>query len=209
MVSIYRLSSTRDITDIRYVGKTIKELKIRLGQHKSGGCGQHTKNWITRELKEGYDITITLIESVEDSIWEEKERFWILYYLNMGYKLCNINSGGNMCNGNLSKEKQIQHLTTIKKNLYDKIEKDNRKVFQVNRKGKPLQEYKNIIQASGMTGISFDKIFNCCERFAVGEDNHLYGMRFIYEGTVVPKRKFTDLQIRKEIEEYLFYKNKL
>ena len=84
MVNIYRLTSTRDVTNIKYVGKTIKDLKIRLNQHKSGSCGQHTKNWINKELKEGYDIIITLIETVDDNVWEEKERFWIIHYPKYG-----------------------------------------------------------------------------------------------------------------------------
>lgn len=209
MVNIYRLTSTRDVTNIKYVGKTIKDLKIRLNQHKSGSCGQHTKNWINKELKEGYDIIITLIETVDDNVWEEKERFWIMYYLNMGYKLCNIQSGGNMHGGKPNEEKTKKCINNIRKNLYEKIEKDSKKVLQVNRKGKIVQEYKNIIQASGMTGISFDKIYNCCERQAVGEDCHLYSLRFIYADSKFIKRKFTDSEIRKEIEDYLFYKNKL
>ncbi len=208
MVKIYRLTSTRDITNIRYVGKTINDLEVRLAGHKYGKSDTHSKRWIKKELKDGYEIIITLIEEVSDDIWEEKERFWILYYLNMGYRLCNIQHGG-LSASNIKPENSKLKEESIRKGLYDKIEKAAIPVYQINRKGKTIQKYKSIIQASGMTGISFDKIFNCCERFLMGEDCHIYSHRFIYEGTIVIKRKFSDAEIRKEIEEYLFYKNQL
>lgn len=202
MVSIYRLISTRDVTDIRYVGKTVNPLKHRLRQHLSGGCGQYTKNWIRKELKDGYDINIQLIEEVDDSMWEEKERFWILYYLQMGYELCNIQSGGIQSPGNSSLNHQHKKQKLNKKLLEDFIKKENKRVCLINRKGKVLREYTNAIVAAMANELSTIKVFNCCERRRLGEDCHIKSLRFVYEGTPFIKRKYTHEEVREELKHY-------
>lgn len=58
---IYTLQSTRNLSDIRYVGKTTQILNKRLVQHLCTAKTQvhrHVCNWIRKELDAGYSITI-------------------------------------------------------------------------------------------------------------------------------------------------------
>lgn len=62
----YYLVSTRNLSNIRYVGITTKTLKKRLQSHLSDikrDKNSHKHNWIRKELKEGYKIKIKLIFS--------------------------------------------------------------------------------------------------------------------------------------------------
>jgi len=94
---IYTLSSSSDPDDIRYVGKA-KNLKDRLRRH----IGKyylnlevnHKNNWIMSELSKGNTIIIDEIESVNESNWEEREKFWIQELKNRGFRLTNSTEGG-------------------------------------------------------------------------------------------------------------------
>lgn len=80
LVRIYTLQSTKNISDIRYVGKTTQKLNTRLSQHLSlarNNAKRHVYNWIRKELSEGYKITIIEIDSIETNIeseWQSLEQ---------------------------------------------------------------------------------------------------------------------------------------
>lgn len=87
-IKIYTLSSTRDLNDIRYVGKTKQTLKRRLQGHlydakKAKGLGNyknHNYNWINHELSEGYSIIIEELDSLQfdgSEDWKWFEQYWI------------------------------------------------------------------------------------------------------------------------------------
>lgn len=72
-IKIYTLSSTRDLNDIRYVGKTKQTLKRRLQGHlcdakkakRLGNYKNHNYNWINQEIGNGYSIVIEELDSLE------------------------------------------------------------------------------------------------------------------------------------------------
>ena len=85
MVRIYSL--THPSSSRLYVGKTIKSLEERL-QHHIWECNdlkkrQRKVNWIRSLKKRGLTPEIKLIAEVEDSEWQEKER----YYIRLGRQL--------------------------------------------------------------------------------------------------------------------------
>lgn len=77
---IYGLYSTDDGV-IKYIGKTKYMLSKRLREHINGAlkrnCKTHKDNWIRNVYSNGYKIDIELIEKCDDSIWEEREKYWI------------------------------------------------------------------------------------------------------------------------------------
>ena len=93
LATIYVL---RDPTtnEIRYVGKTFHKLKYRLQQHIADRFGKsHRSRWINKIINSGLS---PIIESVEDNIsdWQNRERFWIKFYREMGIRLVNQTDGG-------------------------------------------------------------------------------------------------------------------
>ena len=97
---IYGLYSTEDDI-IRYVGKTKYMLHKRLMEHINGAlirnCKTYKDNWIRSVYNKGYVVDIKLIEECDDSIWEEREKYWIKEYAN----LTNLTEGGEGGHGNL------------------------------------------------------------------------------------------------------------
>lgn len=104
-VKIYTLSSTRDLNNIRYVGKTRQTLRRRLQGHLCGAkkakekgiYTSHEFNWINHELSEGYSIVIEEIDSLEfldGEEWGWLEVYWIEQMKQWGFNLTNIRKGG-------------------------------------------------------------------------------------------------------------------
>jgi hypothetical protein len=68
---------------IRYVGYTGKGLRRRLWEHISEsqkhkdnpGCHRH--KWILSLLRQGVEPTIEILETVTETSWEARERYWI------------------------------------------------------------------------------------------------------------------------------------
>lgn len=102
-VKIYALRHP-DTLEVRYVGKTVRSLNRRLGNHidnaKRSKHNRHLSNWILDILSNGKRPVIELIEEVDNSVWQERERYWIAQYPN----LINLTEGGDGCKGFLHDE---------------------------------------------------------------------------------------------------------
>lgn len=102
-VKIYILKHP-DTLEVRYVGKTVRSLGRRLGNHidnaKRRKHNKHLSNWILNILSNGKRPIIELIEEVDNSVWQERERYWITQYPN----LINLTEGGDGCKGFLHDE---------------------------------------------------------------------------------------------------------
>jgi hypothetical protein len=97
-VKIYVLKHP-DTLEVRYVGKTVRSLSRRLGNHvdnaKRSKHNKHLSNWILNILSNGKRPIIELIEEVDNSVWQEREKYWITQYPN----LINLTEGGDGCKG--------------------------------------------------------------------------------------------------------------
>lgn len=102
-VKIYTLKHP-DTLEVRYVGKTVRSLSRRLGNHidnaKRSKHNKHLSNWILNILSNGKRPIIELIEEVDNSVWQEREKYWITQYPN----LINLTEGGDGCRGFLHDE---------------------------------------------------------------------------------------------------------
>lgn len=95
MVKIYYLTDNTLIP--KYIGKTKKPLNERLSGHKyeakSKNYFSNTKKnqWFKKHISE---ITIHLIDEVENENWEYWEQYWIEQFKAWGFNLKNLTKGG-------------------------------------------------------------------------------------------------------------------
>lgn len=108
-VKIYILQHP-DTLEIRYVGKTVRSLSRRLGNHIANAKGnqhnKHLSNWILKILSVGKRPLIRLLEECDPTIWQEREKYWISQYSN----LINLTIGGDGCEGLIHDEATKQKL---------------------------------------------------------------------------------------------------
>lgn len=102
-VKIYVLKHP-DTLEVRYVGKTVRSLSRRLGNHIANAKGNkhnvHLSNWILKILADGKRPVIELLEECDHHIWQDREKYWISMYPN----LINLTIGGDGCEGFLHDE---------------------------------------------------------------------------------------------------------
>lgn len=133
-VKIYVLKHP-DTLEIRYVGKTVRSLSRRLGNHIANAKGnkhnKHLSNWILSILNTGKRPIIELIEECDNSVWEERERYCISQYSN----LINLTEGGDGCVGFIHDQETINKLRLI--NLGRKHTEEFKKAMSKRLKGVP------------------------------------------------------------------------
>lgn len=136
-VKIYALKHP-DTLEVRYVGKTVRSLSRRLGNHIANAKGnqhnKHLSNWILKILALGKRPLIELLEECEHSVWQEKEKFWISKYPN----LINLTSGGDGCDGFIHSEATKEKLRIAK--LGYKHSEEFKRNMSKRLKGVPLTE---------------------------------------------------------------------
>ena len=100
-VYIYVLVDPRD-NRIRYVGKT-NDVKMRMYKHLFEAKNdkiKHKNVWITGIIQSGYNAPIlNVIEECSEEVWQERERFWIKHYRDLGCDLTNLTDGGDGAQG--------------------------------------------------------------------------------------------------------------
>lgn len=136
---IYSLSSNRD-NEIRYIGFTTNPKK-RLNNHKSEskqlGCYRH--NWIQKEIKEGYNLLMTIIKIISFENWEKEEIEIIAKYKEKGYNLTNTHVGGNGGEKIKGDKKRINIGNTWNKGR--KPSEKNKLALDIARKRKQTKEH--------------------------------------------------------------------
>ena len=91
---IYKITNT--INSKSYIGQTIQNVKERFYQHCATKCSQAILNMVIHKAINKYgksNFTIEVIEEVESTNLNDRERYWIKYYdsYNNGY---NSTKGG-------------------------------------------------------------------------------------------------------------------
>jgi hypothetical protein len=91
---IYALSENNS-KKYRYVGKTLYiEKRLKNHIYNSKFLKTYKDNWIQKCLKNNKKVTLTVLEEVDNSIWEEREKYWIHKLKENGCDLTNHNNGG-------------------------------------------------------------------------------------------------------------------
>lgn len=133
-----------DTLEVRYVGKTVRSLRRRLGNHIANAKGnkhnKHLSNWILSILKENKRPIIELLEVCSYKIWQQREQYWIKQFPN----LINLTDGGDGCKGFTHNEEAIEKIRQAK--LGTKHSQKFKEAMSKRLKGVPLsQEHKDKI----------------------------------------------------------------
>lgn len=111
---IYKLYFENDEKSV-YIGATIERLSQRRVRHCMEMKDLTKKNkkviWMRELVSKGYRPKIILIEETTVDYWEERERFWIYKFKEMGYVLTNSTIGGSGCNGHKFSRESIERLS--------------------------------------------------------------------------------------------------
>lgn len=136
-VHIYALKHP-DTLEVRYVGKTVRSLSRRLGNHIANAKGnkynKHLSNWILNILKEDKKPIIELLETCQSNIWQEREQYWISQFPN----LINLTAGGDGCIGFIHNSEAIEKIRQSKIGTKHSIE--FKEAMSKRLKGVPLSE---------------------------------------------------------------------
>lgn len=136
-VHIYVLKHP-DTLEVRYVGKTVRSLSRRLGNHIANAKGnkhnKHLSNWILSILKENKRPIIELLEICQSNNWQEREQYWISQFPN----LINLTTGGDGCIGFIHDSKTIEKIRQSK--IGTKHSKEFKEAMSKRLKGVPLSE---------------------------------------------------------------------
>ena len=175
LTKIYYLVSTRNLLNIKYVGKTVGTLKIRLNAHISDSKRKkdYVQNWIRKEINEGYKIQIQLIEECVN--WEEREMFYIAYYRSLGFNLCNIQEGG-----------QRKHIIQVNKNrIFARP-----KVYIMDENNNIIKEFLNSRECANILNIPIVEILKSCKKRETGYDSSCHGYRLTRKPEITITKKF-------------------
>lgn len=198
-INIYYLVSTRNLLNIKYVGKTETKLKSRLSNHindaKRRQC--HVQNWIKKEINEGYKIQIFLIEECDDSNWEEREIFYIAYYKSLGFNLCNIQEGGKR-----------EYITRINNQRIT----TRPKVYMMDENNNIIREFLNSRDCANILNLPIVGLLTSCKKREEGYDSSCHGYRLTRKPEISITKYFNYwqkdshpniLQLKKDTKEIL------
>lgn len=103
---------------IKYIGRTNRDLSIRLYEHINIFTNDKKSAWIKSLKLRGYDPFIEVLDEVEDtSFWE---MYYISLYRSWGFNLKNMNDGGDH-SPNLSSETRDKMRSHRKNKTYAEI----------------------------------------------------------------------------------------
>jgi hypothetical protein len=147
MIVIYEISDP--ISDIpRYIGQT-NNLQRRISNHLSVSRNNTNKiNWRLRSfiknlLNQGLTPIFTIIDSVDESISDETETYWISQYKQWGFELFNISEGGRRF-ANFTPWNKGLRLTEDHKAALSKSHKNTKQSeSQINARFKNIRENGN------------------------------------------------------------------
>lgn len=116
MVHIYLLT---DPTDSKkgYAGKTARKPEERFRFHLRNKDKTYKANWIQKLIRAKLKPILTIIEVVDDALWDERERYWIKYYRELGYELTNLTEGGGGQIHSIKREYTVERRNKISQSL--------------------------------------------------------------------------------------------
>lgn len=96
LTNIYTLHEPNG--EIRYVGKTILPIRLRLSRHISNaqkGTRSYCASWLRSLAKRGLEPEIRLLQVISGDKWADAEKYWISYFRQNGCRLVNLSDGGD------------------------------------------------------------------------------------------------------------------
>ena len=188
VIYIYSLKDPRDY-QIKYIGKTI-DVNRRLKEHTKPynlKTNSLKNNWLKHIIGLGLYPIMEVLEKCDKSNWEERERYWICYYKELGFELKNMTNGGEGTDGAIMSDSFKLNLSKKRKgknNPYygKKHSKEIIKKISEHSKGRnnPRATFINIIDEKGnviFNGIRKEVTKWCKDKGICSESNikkHLY-----------------------------------
>lgn len=151
--------------DVRYIGKT-NNPKRRLQSHidyarKTGRKRRRVSDWILGLLRAGLRPKMEIIENTTDSVWPEREKFWIKFYRENGFDLCNLTDGGESNNGYIYTDelREVRRLARIGYVIPDLVKKKISETLSIPVKcvddNVVFPSIKSAIESSGVPKTTF------------------------------------------------------
>ncbi len=132
---------------IAYVGQTIGTLKARLKGHRNDiRWNTYKSNWIKELRRENliYELKIILLEECSIDLMNEKEKYWVKYYIDLGYKLKNATDGGD-CNYRIVSEETLQKMSnSLKGKTLGRKMSDTQKKINIGKKKRNKSSKKQL-----------------------------------------------------------------
>ncbi len=167
--TIYRLICPLEGGLVKYIGKTVKSLRVRWKEHIWEADKYHLKshksNWIRKLNRLNLEPIIEMIEICPWNLSQEREKYWISYYRNINPKLCNETQGGE---GNLGRVVTIETRLKIS-NSHKKIP-----VFCYTKDKKLFNNFPSINDAARKTKSRANKIVACCKGRRNFHNNYIW-----------------------------------
>lgn len=185
---IYALTDKRDISHIRYIGKTEISLKKRIQTHiyeARGGNQTYKARWIRHIGEENLNVFV-IAETNSSNKLNELEIYYIKYLRELNHALTNASSGGEGATGvKKSKETKIKISDSLKGNQrakgYEHTEETKKKlgkaIYQLDKTtGEIIKEYSWLVDAANQLNGDVANISACCR----GKVQTAYGYKWCF-----------------------------
>lgn len=152
--------------------------------------GLPVHKWMYSKYKNGGSIIAKKIDECSEFEWEDKEKYWISYYKNLGYNLLNLDEGGK---GVITKEKRS------KSSIQRSIDGHKVPIIALNKDGSFYKEYDSILTATKEHNLKSMSSINNNLR---GRSKSAGGYIWIYKKDYNPDVEY--LYKTKKLGEYLY-----
>ena len=167
-VKIYTLSDPIS-GEIRYVGKTIEDLNVRLSRHVRRRDNTYKSNWIFSLKKIGLIPKIELLDECLNEDWQWVEKYWISQLKSWNINLTNICEGGRGSDGLKHKQDSIEKISKASKGNKYRLGK----TFSIESKNKiRLGNLNKKISAESINKMILSKTGKSCGVGRTHSDEH-------------------------------------
>lgn len=131
------------------------------------------------KYKNGGNIIVKEIDTCSEDQWEDREKYWIKYYKDLGYNLMNIDKGGR---GVVTKEKRSS--SSIERS----IKGHEIPIIALNMDGTFNSEYESIAKASEILGFKSHSSIN---NVLKGRSKSAGGYMWVYKKDYDPNKNYS------------------
>ncbi len=186
MATVFTVTILTDNNDsVSYVGFTTLDLEDRLKAHLADKGNTPKIDWIKKLKRLNLVPAIEKLEDVTEENWQDRERFWIAYFREAGFKLKNYTDGGEtgpILKGTKQKPQHVKNAGMAKRKTTEEQDKKIKEEY--------LSGEKRIVDLAKEHNVNRSTIM----RIVYGRINH-YEEKPDLERKVNGKKKLTKEQV--------------